>query len=84
MAAVGVHFVNIVPKPTNALGGVVNKGTASMTQLLQMSTEFRVEETADVASSTGFPTVEDFVKAEALLGYKVAIINQSYIILYNG
>jgi len=85
MAAIGCHIAQIGPKPVTATGTVIEKRSASIGEMLQTTQEMRVlEDTTNAPSSAGFPTIENYIKAEALLGYKVQIINQSWIITYNG
>lgn len=84
MAAIGVHVVDIVMVPISPVGGVVVKNTSSIGQVVAASTEMRVLPDATIPNSAGYPTIKAFIAAEAASGYKVAVINQSMIILYNG
>lgn len=85
MAAVGCHVARIGPKPVSAAGAVMDKRSATIGQMLQTTQEMRIlEDLVNAPSSVGYPTIEDYVVAEAVLGYKVAVINQSWVITYNG
>ncbi len=85
MAAIGCHVAQIGPKPVTPTGTVIDKKSATINEMLQTTQEMRVlEDTTNAPSSSGYPTIEDYIKAEALLGYKVQVINQSWIITYNG
>ena len=84
MAAIGCHIARIGPKPVSATGTVLDKKSATIGQMLQVTNEMRIlQDLTNAPSSSGFPTIEDYIKAEALLGYKVQVINQSWVITYN-
>lgn len=84
MAAVGIHIVYIGRKPVKANGTVLDKNTATIADMTQASSENRILPASDVENSSGYPSIETFLKAEAAAGYKAAVINQTMIILYNG
>lgn len=85
MAAVGCRVATIVMKPIAADGSVIDKKSATIAQMTHSTSEMRVmQDTVNAPNSTGFPSITDYIKLEALDGYKVAIINQSWIITYNG
>lgn len=84
MAAIGCRIAKIGPKPVTSIGSVLNKRTASIQEMCQSTQEMRIlEDTTFAPNSVNFPTIEDYILLEAANGYKVAVINQSWVITYN-
>lgn len=85
MAAISCRIAKIVQVQINPLGVVIHKNSATIAEMLTGSTELRVfEDTANAPNSTGYPTIENYIKAEANDGFKVSVINQTWIITYPG
>lgn len=85
MPAIGCHIAALGHKPVSTTGTVLEKKSATIGQMLQTTSELRVlEDTTRAPNSLGFPTIEQYILTEAAAGYKVAVINQSWIITYNG
>lgn len=83
--AIGCRIAKIGPKPVSAAGIVLDKRTATVGEMLHTTSEMRVlEDTTNAPNSVGYPTIEDYIRLEAAQNYKVAVINQSWIITYNG
>ena len=84
MAAVGVHIVRIGLFTTDANGVRINKSSNATTinQLKNTQQEFLVIEDASIASSSGYPTIKAYLEREALLGYVLQHLDQSFLITY--
>lgn len=83
--AIGCRIASIGPKPVSAAGTVLNKNAATVAQMLTATQEMRVLENTTLApNSAGYPTIEEYILLEAAQNYKVHVINQSWIITYNG
>ena len=84
MAAVGVHIVRIGLFTTDVNGVRINKNSNSTTinQLKNTQQEFLIIEDASIASSAGYPTIKTYLEREALLGYQLRHLDQSFLITY--
>jgi len=84
MAAVGVHVVRVGLFTTDAAGVRINKNSNATTinQLKNTQQEFLIIEDASIASSAGYPTIKTYLEREALLGYQLRHLDQSFLITY--
>lgn len=81
--AVVVHIVRLRPIAVDATGAVIDKNKATIGQVARGgSTEPRVIPDLNIASSANYPTIEDYIIAEAAAGFVVRHIDQTMIITY--
>lgn len=85
MAAVECHIVELRLMPIDGAGNAIDKDAATTTigtMTRTGGTEPRVVPKASVASSSGSPNITTYVEREALAGFVVWHIGQTYIISY--
>ena len=85
MAAVGIHIVHTKFVACNKYtGAIVNKEdpATKVSDVLQTEHQHRIIADAAIASSTGSPTIDNYLKAEAALGYVLKHMDQTTIITY--
>jgi hypothetical protein len=85
MAAIPIHvattrMVNI----DNSTGAIVDKNlpTTTINQVAQSSSEIRVDVDSSNSNTSNYPTITDYLKAEAAAGYTLAHMTQNYIVTY--
>lgn len=83
--AVLCHIVTLKIVPINAAGQVKLKDSpnTTMSDMLTASGEIRVVPNDDVPNSAGYPTIEDYILAEAANDFVLGHINQTHIITYD-
>jgi len=75
----GVHVAYI--RPMQVVGGqVINKNDATIGQMALASMEMRIIADSGIASSSGNPSIGDYIVAEDLLGFSVAHIDNTMIV----
>ena len=84
MAAIGIHVVRVGLFTTDASGVRIDKNSNATTinQLKNTKQEFLVIEDAAIVSSSGYPTIKTYLEREALLGYQLQHLDQSFLITY--
>lgn len=75
-----LHYASIGPVLINAVGGVVNRDTASFREVSGASSELRVLEDDSIPNSAGYPTIDDYLAAEAADEFTMLEANQSMVI----
>lgn len=83
--AVTIHYVNVGLVKLDATGTLVGSGnvstpTVSMNGMLNFTTEHRVLPDLTIPSSSGYPTIKDYLEDEAALGFSVIQVAQYFII----
>jgi hypothetical protein len=82
-----VHTVYLKPTPVlgEAVGGkpagtVLDKNTATIAEMTKANTEIRVIPDPAVPNSSGSPTMEDYLDAEAGAGFNPIVVNNTSIV----
>lgn len=78
MAVERVATIELVP--VDATGSVVDKNTATIGEMLGVSSEARVREDPDNVPVPTWPTISAYLKAEAGAGRTLLHMDQTYII----
>jgi hypothetical protein len=78
MAIERVATIELVP--VDATGSVVDKNTATIGQMLGVSTEPRVREDPEFQDPPTWPTVYDYLKAEGGAGRTLMYMDQYQIV----
>ena len=78
--AIGLHIVRVGLKNIDATGSVIDKTTSTIGQVISSSSEHRVLVNAAVPNSAGFPTIDDYLLAEAAQDYIPYHIDQYMIV----
>lgn len=83
--AIGIHIAKVALMPVNSLGTVIDKNAPQTTikQMLTTSSEHRVVEDAAISTTTGNPTIDNYLKAEAAIDYVLYHMDQYNIITYD-
>lgn len=83
--AVGIHVVNIVLRHVGPTGVVFDKNapTTLIKDVMQGSTQPRVEADAAIASSVGEPTIKTYLEREAALDYVLHHLSNTMIVTYD-
>jgi hypothetical protein len=83
--AIGIHVVYVQPKTIDQLGNVVDKTAASTTigTMLRTSLDHRVVPNADIPNSAGWPTIKEYLEAEAADDYIANHISNTMIVTYD-
>lgn len=86
MAAIGIHIAHTAFLAINKrTGAVVDKSSPTTTVGDTLQTEHRhviLPDSVNAPSSSGHPTVDEYLRREALLGYELNHIDQNTIITY--
>ena len=85
MAAVGCHIVAVQFVAVNPqTGQVVSKDDPNTTisDVLHTAHDHRIISDSSVPSSSGSPTIKNYLLAEAAAGYKLVYMDQTKIITY--
>lgn len=77
-----IHIVNVAPMKISTSSGLKLAPSDTIKSHLLSSTEVRVVENQSVPNSIGNPTIEEYLRLEALSDYVVYHIDQTYIITY--
>lgn len=83
--AVGIHVVRIGLFTVDQNGNRIDKSSRNTTidQLKDTSHAILVIPDASIGTSTGYPTVKNYLVAEATNNYVLNYMDQSFIITYN-
>lgn len=81
MAAVGIHVARLTMKPIRS-GSVLNKESATIQEMIGASSELRIIPDSLIANTSGWPTMEAYLKLEAADGYVANHISQNMIVTY--
>ena len=74
-----VHVVYVRPMQV-VNNQVVDKSEATIAQMTKASMEIRIVPDGDVASSTGSPSIKDYLVAEDAAGFALAHIDNTMIV----
>lgn len=79
-----VHIARVGVFNIDNLGNLVRKDdpTVTLRQQLQTHMDHRVIPDATIANSTNYPSIQDYIEAEAASNYVVQHIDQTTIITY--
>lgn len=82
--AVGCHVATIKLVWVNKVGTVVDKSAAStkLQDVLDCATELRIVPDPNIATTSGWPRVSDYIKLEADNDYILGHLDQTYVITY--
>ncbi len=82
--AVVVHIAHVRFIGVDRVGNIVDKSDPATTigNVMVTQHQHRVIEDASNASTSGQPSVDDYIRAEAAAGFKVAYMDQNKIITY--
>lgn len=80
--AISIHVVRVGLQPVAPTGTVLDKNTVTIKVMLTANTEHRVFEDPLVPSSSGNPTVPDYLIAEAAVDFKLQYMDQTMIVTY--
>ena len=75
-----IHVARIGMVDIDPMGAVINKNAAKIKDMLTASSEQRVLVNAAIPNTTGNPTIEAYLIAEAGAGYKFAHLDQTFVI----
>jgi len=80
-----VHTVYLKPQNVDQSGNIVDKNDPATTigQVMRSNTEMRVMSNQDVANSLNNPTIEQYLKAESDIGFKLVQITNTMIVTQN-
>lgn len=81
--AVRTHIVNLGMVNLSSTGTVINKTTATIKEVAEASSSLRVLPSSSVSNSASYPTIEDYIAAEAASDYILGTVNQSFIVTYH-
>ena len=81
--AIGVHAVTTGLKNISPTGTVINKTSSTIGQVITSTSDHRVLLNVSVPNSAGFPTIEQYIAAEALDDYVVYHMDQYCIVTYS-
>lgn len=84
MPAIGCHVARINFETVNSLGVRIDKYAKSTTtgQILQTRSEHRIVADDSLPNTANYPTVKDYILAEANDGYIVSYMDQNTIVTY--
>lgn len=82
---IGVHVVRVGLFTVDQNGHRINKNSPDTTinQLKRTSQDMLVIPDSTISTSSGYPTIKAYLEAEALEGYILKHMDQSYIITYS-
>lgn len=81
--AIGIHVVYVMLRDVKSDGSVLDKATASITDMRTASDKQpRVIADSAIASSAGHPTVKTYLEREAAAGYTLNHMTQTMIVTY--
>lgn len=81
--AFGIHVVNVGLFNVDAAGNIIKKDdSTTLRQHLSTSIEHRIISSSDVPTSSGSPTVKEYLILEAASGYVLNHMDQTTIITY--
>jgi hypothetical protein len=75
-----VHVARIGIVPISQIGTVVDKRTATTGEMMTASSEQRVLVDDAIPNTAGNPTIKTYIEAEDVGGYKLAHLDQTYVI----
>jgi hypothetical protein len=80
-----IHYVNTGTFTVDANGDRIDKTSSTTTIATMRSTSMAalVIPADDVPNSAGYPTIKEYLKAEAVSGYKLYHLDQNIIITYD-
>jgi hypothetical protein len=78
-----VHVATFRMKKIDKVGNVVDEENAKISEMLEASSELRVEVDSTNANTAGFPTLKTYLTREMTSGYTLRHLDQTYIITYN-
>lgn len=77
-----VHYVSVGLVKVDPTGVIID-GQTPMKKCLNFSTEHRVVPDAGVPSSANYPTIKEYLEAEAIAGFEPKAITQSFIVTWH-
>ena len=83
--AIDIHYVNVAFRRVNSVTGQVvsaDDPATTIGAMLRTHSEHRVTPDVNVPNSAGYPTVKQYLEAEAADGFKLQYMDQTQIITY--
>ncbi len=80
--AIGIHVATLGMVKVNDLGAPLPDGP-SIAEVMASSSEIRVLYDATIPNTSGNPTIQAYLEAEAADDYVVRVLNQSFIVTYD-
>lgn len=85
MAAVPIHVVTVAFQPISKVTGQrvdKNAGSTTINDVLQTEHQHVIMPDSNISNSAGYPTVKEYLEAEAADGYIAHYIGQYMIVTY--
>ena len=80
--AVEIHVARIGERKVSSAGQVFDKNEATIKEVLEATTEDRVLEDSAISSTSGNPTIKQYLELEAANDFVLRHLDQNMIVTY--